>query len=47
MILVDKQIKRIKEDIDPTYRRRPSEPERDLSGKSQCEGVRLPAATMY
>ena len=42
MILVDKQIKRIKEDIDPTYRRGPREPETVMSGKSQCDGVRLP-----
>ena len=46
MILVDKQIKRIKEDIDPTYRRGPREPETDMPGKSQRYEVRLPASRM-
>lgn len=46
MILVDKQIKRIKKDIDPTYRRGPREPETDMSGESQRYEVRLPASRM-
>jgi hypothetical protein len=46
MILVDKQIKRIKKDIDPTYRRGPREPETDMPGKSQRYEVRLPASRM-